>query len=68
MEPASDNIVGIGVQLDQSGSAQKIKWDKREREEASETLTLRHNVEGEIGEMSVEDFREKVLNEIADRI
>ena len=39
-----------------------------EREQDSETLTLRHNVEGEIGEMSVEDFRERVLNEIEERI
>ena len=72
--------VGIRVELDDRN--EKIGYKLREarnerpryiavigeREEASETLTLRHNVEGEIGEMSVEDFREKVLNEIADRI
>ena len=72
--------VGIRVELDDRN--EKIGYKLREarnerpryigiigeREEASETLTLRHNVEGEIGEMSVEDFREKILNEIADRI
>ena len=72
--------VGIRVELDDRN--EKIGYKLREarnerpryiavigeREEASETLTLRHNVEGEIGEMSVEDFRERVLNEIEERI
>lgn len=39
-----------------------------EREEESETLTLRHNVEGEIGEMGLEDFIEKITEEIRDRV
>ena len=39
-----------------------------EREEESETLSLRHNVEGDIGVMSVDDFKEKVVDEIAERI
>lgn len=39
-----------------------------EREEESETLTLRHNVEGEIGEMGLEDFIEKITEEIENRI
>lgn len=35
--------MGIGVQLDQSGSAQKIKWGEREREEASERKKVEKN-------------------------
>ena len=72
--------VGIRVEIDERN--EKIGYKLREarnerpryigiigeREQDSETLTLRHNVEGEIGEMSVEDFRERVLNEIEERI
>ena len=35
-----------------------------EREAEANTLTLRHNIKGEIGEMGAEEFKEKLIEEI----
>ncbi len=39
-----------------------------DKEEASETLSLRHNIKGEIGEMSAEDFTAHILDEIESKV
>ncbi|MEG2521915.1 MAG: threonine--tRNA ligase [Anaerovoracaceae bacterium] len=38
-----------------------------EREAEAKTLTLRHNVEGELGEMNVDEFVQKLINDIKDK-
>ncbi|MEG0919616.1 MAG: threonine--tRNA ligase [Anaerovoracaceae bacterium] len=38
-----------------------------EREAEAKTLTLRHNVEGELGEMNVDEFVQKRINDIKDK-
>lgn len=68
--------VGIRVEVDDRN--EKIGYKLREarnervtyigvigeREAEANTLTLRHNVKGEIGEMGVEEFKEKLIEEI----
>ncbi len=39
-----------------------------DKEEDSETLSLRHNIKGELGEMSVSDFTAHILDEIESKI
>ena len=36
--------------------------------EGSDTLSLRHNIKGEIGEMSIDDFEERILDEIESKV
>lgn len=68
--------VGIRVELDDRN--EKIGYKLREarnervtyiavigeREVEANTLSLRHNVQGEIGEMGVEEFKEKLIEDI----
>lgn len=39
-----------------------------DKEEGSDTLSLRHNIKGEIGEMSIDDFEERILDEIESKV
>ena len=39
-----------------------------DKEEGSDTLSLRHNITGEIGEMSIDDFEERILDEIESKV
>ena len=71
--------VGIRVELDVRN--EKIGYKLREarnervtyigiigeREAEAKTLTLRHNIEGELGEMNVDEFIEKLISDIKDK-
>lgn len=39
-----------------------------EKEQDSQTLSLRHNILGDIGVMSVDDFVERIIQEVADKV
>lgn len=71
---------GVRVQLDLRN--EKIGYKLREarnerasyigiigkREEDSRTLSLRHNILGDLGVMSLDDFTERIVNEIEEKI
>ncbi|MEE1038515.1 MAG: threonine--tRNA ligase [Eubacterium sp.] len=74
-----DKLEELGIRVEVDDRNEKIGYKLREarnervtyiavigeREVESNTLSLRHNVEGEIGEMSVDAFVERLLDEIA---
>ena len=77
-EKVAKELEGAGIRVELDVRNEKIGYKLREarnervtyigvigqREEQSDTLSLRHNILGEIGELSIEEFKKKLLKEI----
>ena len=81
-EKVAKELEGAGIRVELDVRNEKIGYKLREarnervtyigvigqREEQSDTLSLRHNILGEIGELSIEEFKKKLLKEIEEKI
>ena len=81
-ENVAKELEGAGIRVELDVRNEKIGYKLREarnervtyigvigqREERSDTLSLRHNILGEIGELSIEEFKKKLLKEIEEKI
>ena len=76
-----DRLKELGIRVEVDFRNEKIGYKLREarnervtyigvigeKEEASNTLSLRHNVRGDLGVMSVDDFIEQLVSEIENK-
>lgn len=80
-QEVADKLDKLGIRVEVDDRNEKIGYKLREarnervtyiavigeREEEAKTLSLRHNVKGDIGEMGVAEFSEKLVEEIENK-